>query len=390
MPQQLKAGVIGLGILGSQHASFLHDHEAVDLVAVTDLRPEVADRVATSTGAEAFTDLHAMLKSHALDLAVVATPDPLHREPTLAVLDAAVPAILLEKPMATTLEDAIAIYNAVERHEASLFINFANRASPTFKASRYVIQGGLLGEVVYGEARLDDNICVPTEMWAQRSKNWAAGSSTVHFLLSHVVDLMRWFFSPAEVKQVYAISQTEVLGSTPDLYDAFLSFDSGLKLRIKAEWIKHIDELVEFYLCFSGNSGTLIHNKRPGFAAQEGWRVNLAADCKFSNVERHQDTLAQKLGVNVDALRRRPQPEAGDLAAGSGKQIPALESRRSGETGTMGLAGPVVDAILNGTREPVSWAGNGDLPNHIDGLKQTQVCVAIAESADKGQPVDIM
>jgi len=115
-----------------------------------------------------------MLKDHALDLVVVATPDPLHKEPTLACLDAGVPCVFQEKPLATTLPDAEAICEAVERHGARLFVNYANRAAPLDMATRYVMQRGLLGPVVYGESRLDDNISVPTKMWGGRSRDWAA------------------------------------------------------------------------------------------------------------------------------------------------------------------------------------------------------------------------
>ncbi len=97
---KLKAGVIGLGILGSQHATFLHNQPEVDLVAVTDLRQEAADKVAGLTGAQAYTDYARMLKEHKLDVVAIATPDPLHRDPVLATIKAGVPNIILEKPLA--------------------------------------------------------------------------------------------------------------------------------------------------------------------------------------------------------------------------------------------------------------------------------------------------
>ena len=184
MPNKLKAGVIGLGILGQQHAEFLHNHPAVDVVAVSDLRQPAAEQVAAKLNAAAFTNYAEMFKQHKLDLVVVATPDHLHRAPTLAAIEAGVPNILQEKPLATSLADADAIYNAVERAGTRFFIDFANRAVPLDLATRYVIQNGLLGRMIYGEARLDDNISVPTQMWGDRTKDFAAGSSTAHFLLS--------------------------------------------------------------------------------------------------------------------------------------------------------------------------------------------------------------
>jgi len=388
MSETLKAGVIGLGILGSQHAKCLHDHASVELVAVADIREEAAQRVANQVGAQPYTDYREMLRDHALDLVSVATPDHLHREPTVAALEAGVPNILQEKPLATTLEDAVAIYEAVEKRGAQLFINFANRAAPLDIATRYVIQESLLGRVVYGESRLDDNISVPTQMWGDRTKAFAGGSSTAHFLLSHVVDLLRWYFCPAEVSEVYAIQQREVLGYTPDLYDAYLTFDSGLKMRVKAEWIKHIDQLVEFYMCFSGTEGTLIYNKRGGFGTENGWRANLSTEVTPEHLLAHQEAL-RAWDANVAALFHRPSLTAGALKAGGGELRPALEYHGLGYGGLMPLVGYCIDAILEDTLEPDSWQGLGPLPTHLDGLRQTQITTAIIRSAETGQVVEI-
>jgi predicted dehydrogenase len=388
MKPTLNVGVIGLGILGEQYVKFFGEHAATAVVAVAHVRAEQAQKVAGESGAKAYSDYREMLRSHALDVVAVATPDPLHRDPAVAALEAGVPNVILEKPLATTLPDATAIYEAAERRKARLFVNFANRATTLDIATHYVIQEGLLGTVVYGEARLDDNIIVPTGLWGDRSRAWAAGSSTAHFLLSHVVDLLRWYFSPAEVREVYAITQVKVLGFTPDLYDAFLTFDTGMKVRVKAEWIKHIDELVEFYMCFSGADGTLIYNKRGGFGTDAGWRANLAETVTAQALVAHQETLLSR-GVKVAALLHRPEPTTGQLSAGGGTLQPSLEVRGPSAGGLMALVGPFLDAIREDTLEPASWRGNGPLPTHVDGLKQTQVVAAIIQSAETNQVVRV-
>lgn len=388
MSTQLKAGVIGLGILGRQHAQFLYNHPAVTLMAVSDIRQAVVADVAVELGAEAFTDYEEMLRCHRLDLVVVATPDHLHRAPTIAALEAGVPNVIQEKPLATSMVDAEAIYDVVERTKARLFINFANRGSTLDLATRYTIQNGLLGRIIYGEARLDDNITVPTQMWGERTHEWTSGSSTAHFLLSHVVDLLRWYFAPAEVTEVYAISQQEVLGYTPDLYDAFLTFNTGAKVRVKAEWIRHMDELVEFYLSFSGDEGTLIYNKRPGFGAQEGWRANLSSNVEMSALLDHRTALMGQ-GINLAARVHQPMPTTGQLSAGGDRLALALERLGPSHGGVLALNDAFIDSILEDTLEPESWQGRGPLPHHIDGLRQTQVVMAIIESSQRGVPVRV-
>jgi len=387
MNAQLKAGVIGLGILGSQHVQFLGAQPEVEVTAVADIRGERAREIGGQVGAQHYTDYERMLKEQQLDIAVIATPDPLHREPVLAAIEAGVPTIIQEKPMATTVSDAEEMLEAAERAGARIFINFANRGISLDQATYYVIQRELLGEIVYGDIHLDDNICVPTRMWGGRTREWVAGSSTAHFLLSHVVDFLRWVLAPAEVTEVYAISQQKVLGYTPDLYDAFLTFDSGSRFRVKAEWIKHIDGLVEFALSFSGSEGTLTYIKRPGFGEVEGWRANVSDRVTPEELLVHQEGLLAQ-GINVRALLHRPSPTAGELEAGGGELKRGLEAFATPQDWWR-VARGFVDAVLEDTLTPSSWAEYGPLPTGIDGLRQTQVVCAIVESAERGEVIAV-
>jgi predicted dehydrogenase len=255
-------------------------------------------------------------------------------------------------------------------------------------ATRYVLREGLLGKVVYGDMRLDDHISVPTQMWGERTRQWAGSSSVAHFLLSHVVDLLRWHFSPAEVTDVYAVSQTEVLGYTPDVFDAFLTFDSGLRMRVKSEWIKHIDALVEFYIEFSGSEGTLIYNRRPGFGVEACWRANLSTRVGTDELMAHRRELMTR-GIEVTALVHQPDLTSGRLPGGEPETRVALERRTHPASIGMPLVPHMVNAILEDRAEPSSWTGNGPLPSHVDGLRQTQVVTAIMESAETGEPVSL-
>jgi predicted dehydrogenase len=381
----LRSGVIGLGILGSQHVEFLAAHPQVEVAAVADVRRDQAEAIAVTAGAEPYTDYTRMLAEHNLDLVVVATPDPLHKEPVIAAVRAGVPNVLQEKPMATSVSDAEEMVEAAEAARAHIFINYANRGSAFDRATYQVLRRGLIGDVVYGEIHLDDNISVPTQMWGDRTREWVSGSSTAQFLLSHVVDLLRWLLGPAEVSEVYAIAQRKVLGYTPDLYDAYLVFDNGAKLRVKAEWIKHIDGLVEFGISFSGSEGSLFYIKRPGFGQVEGWRANVSDGITTEALlSLQQELLAE--GINVRALLHHPDPTAGKLKAGGGSLKRGLEAFTLPQDWWR-VARGFVDAILEGTLTPSSWKGYGPLPTGIDGLRQTQVVSAIVASAERREPV---
>jgi predicted dehydrogenase len=189
------------------------------------------------------------------------------------------------------------------------------------------------------------------------------------------------------VTEVYAISQQKVLGYTPDLYDAFLTFDNGCKYRVKAEWIKHIDALVEFAFSFSGSEGSLFYVKRPSFGGVEGWRANLSATVTPEALQAHQRTLSAR-GIEVRALLHRPNPTAGVLKAGGGRLETALEAFAA-PMDWWRLARGFVDAVLEDTLTPSSWQDVGPLPTGVDGLRQTRVVCAIVESAETGRVIEL-
>ena len=384
---ELQAGVVGLGILGSQYTTFLDEQPETRVVGVADIRSEVAREVGAPVGAEPYDDYERMFEEQTLDLAVVATPDPLHREPVIAAIEAGVPVVIQEKPMATTVEDAETMLETAEEAGAWIFVNYANRGAALDRATYYVIREGLLGEVVYGEIHLDDNISVPRQLWGDRSRDWAAGSSTAYFLLSHVVDLLHWIMAPSEITEVYAISQQRVLGYTPDLYDAFLTFDNGAKFRVKAEWIKHIDGLVEFALDFSGSEGTLRYIKYPGFGEVEGWRANLREGIDAEVLLTHQQALAARdievraqIQGGTSTAAAVAETESGPKASLQAKALPKDEWR---------LIRGFVDAILEDTLTPSSWLRYGPLPTGIDGLRQTRVVHAIVQSAEEDRVITL-
>lgn len=383
----LKAGVVGLGILGSQYTTFLDEQPETQVVGVADIRSEIAREVGAPVGAEPYDDYERMFQEQTLDLAVIATPDPLHRDPVMAAIEAGVPVVIQEKPMATTVEDAEVMLEAAEEAGAWIFVNYANRGAALARATHYVIREGLLGEVVYGEINLDDNISVPRQLWGDRSRDWAAGSSTAYFLLSHVVDLLHWIMDPAEITEVYAISQRRVLGYTPDLYDAFLTFDNGAKFRVKAEWIKHINGLVEFALDFSGSEGTLRYIKHPGFGEVEGWWANLGEGVTTEALLDHQRALSAQ-DIEVGAKIQGGKSSAGAVSAAEIGPRVSLEAEAPTEDAWRLVRG-FLDAVLEDTLTPSSWRRYGPLPTGIDGLRQTRVVSAIVRSAEADRVITL-
>lgn len=103
----------------------------------------------------------------------------------------------------------------------------------------------------------------------------ASISSPAFFLFSHAVDLLHYYFSPRKVVRVYAKGKRSVIGSEFDFLDCLLTFDDGMVIRLKTEWTKRMEGLVENYVQLTAEKGGFAYNKTPGFEAGQGLRIYL-------------------------------------------------------------------------------------------------------------------
>jgi len=381
----VRCGIIGAGIMGAIHAEFLAKQDNAEVVAVADLRREVAEKVAAAAGGVAYTDYQEMLAREQLDLVMLATPDSVHREPAVACCQAGVPNLVIQKPLTTTVEDGAAITDAAETARARVFMWYGNRDYVADMATKYAITSGMIGRVIYGDIDTDDNISVPLALWGERSQEWVAESSPAQFLTSHSVDRLMWYFGSARVEQVLAIEQREILKHTPDLIDAFLIFDTGLKVRVKSGWVHQIERLVESAEVFNGTNGQIINLRHPRFGVTAGWRVNVGGQPAFEELARHQQVLRER-GLSTRIIWHEPRESPWSPGSTMGLDLVA------GDAPNRELLEFILDAIIEDTVEPQSWKawqGDGPLPMGDVALENVRVIEAIHQAARTSLPVSI-
>ena len=234
MADKLKAAIIGAGTWGEAHACY-KKHPCIELVAVCDLIPDRAERLAARFAIpNAYSDHNKMLRECAIDVVSVVTPDFAHGEITVDCANAG-KHILVEKPLATTREDVEAMVEAVEKNGVRMMVDFHNRWSPPFAVAKASLDDGDLGELVSAYFRLNDVKWVATDMLS-----WSEKTSILWFLGSHSVDVLRWFFND-EVERVYSVSHSGVLKSvgvdTTDVYQTILEFRNGGIATMENGWI---------------------------------------------------------------------------------------------------------------------------------------------------------
>lgn len=220
--RELRIGVVGAGIIGLKHIETILRTPGFRLAGIVDPGPR-AGEVAARFGVPLFADLGAMLAARAVDGAVVATPNELHAEAAIALLEAGLPA-LVEKPVVGTAGEADALLAAIRRTGVPVLVGHHRRHHPIVRAAKAAIDGGLIGRLVAASVicslyKDEDYFDV---LWRRRPGT--GGPLMINLI--HEVDLMRHLFG--DVSSVAALSSNAVRGlEVEDCAGAVLRFAAG-------------------------------------------------------------------------------------------------------------------------------------------------------------------
>ncbi len=147
MAKPVRFGIAGIGNEGRQIAPYFDLEPSVELTAAADVRPEALDSFREDyPQAKPFQSVEAMCESGDVDAIWVATPNPYHAEHTIAAARAGVD-VILEKPMAITLDEASAMVEATEKAGTRLLLHSHASDSPVV-TMRDVIVSGRLGRLI--------------------------------------------------------------------------------------------------------------------------------------------------------------------------------------------------------------------------------------------------
>jgi UDP-N-acetylglucosamine 3-dehydrogenase len=143
MTSTLRAGLIGMGAMGRNHARVLNSLSDVDLVGVAD---PLADPASVPGGAVVVKDVEELI-GLGIDYAVVACPTAYHEQVGLALADAGVHA-LIEKPLAHTTKAAKVLAEAFESRGLVAGVGHIERFNPAVMSLRQRLEAGELGEIL--------------------------------------------------------------------------------------------------------------------------------------------------------------------------------------------------------------------------------------------------
>jgi len=228
-------GIIGLGTMGTLYAKLAKQNPAVKLTALCEVNKARRQWLAGEyPSIHLYAEPGEMFASESLDAVCITTPDFEHLEPVLAAAQARCD-ILLEKPLAMSVADAQRMVQAIQSAGIRCQVAYTNRWTPPYVAVKDMLVQGELGQLVSLNSRINNTRFSPTKMLA-----WAARSSPAWFLMTHALDIARWF-AASEVASVYAAGRKGLLASqgvdTYDAIQAVFTFESGVIAAIESCWV---------------------------------------------------------------------------------------------------------------------------------------------------------
>lgn len=224
---RLRVGVLGLGAFGESHIRAYRGLPYVEIAAVASRSAsraaEIAERYEIPV---AYGSHDELIADTSIDAVSITTAEHEHREPVLAAL-ATGKHVLVEKPIASTLEDAAAMVEAARTSTGILVPGHILRFAPTYVGVKAAVTSGDLGRVVAISARRN------------RPASLVASHGRVHPALItaiHDIDIMCWI-AGCPVSRVRAIDRIAERDDGAHGLWGMLEFEDGTVAMLETSWL---------------------------------------------------------------------------------------------------------------------------------------------------------
>jgi phthalate 4,5-cis-dihydrodiol dehydrogenase len=224
MARRLRLGIAGLGRAFTLMLPTFTAHPAAQLVAAADPRREARERFAADFGARTYESTEELCADGGVDAIYVATPHQHHAAHAIAAARAG-RHVLVEKPLAVTLEEAQAMVAAAEAAGVHLVVGHSHSFDAPIALARSLVAGGELGRV-----RMVTAINYTDFLYRPRRPeelDSAAGGGVVFSQAAHQVDIVRLLAGGMATSVRSATGSWDAARPTEGAYAALLTFADG-------------------------------------------------------------------------------------------------------------------------------------------------------------------
>jgi UDP-N-acetyl-2-amino-2-deoxyglucuronate dehydrogenase len=346
--KKVRIGIIGLGI-GMRHASSFAQVPEAEMVAMADPAPNrlgtTPEEFCAHYGAKYYADGFEMIEKEGLDAVAICTNPKLH----LPFVEAAARKglhVLMEKPMAGTVEDCDRMIEACRRAGVVLHMEFPMRQLAPLVELKKVLDSGKLGRPFMANCDYVSGLRTPNHwIWVMGD-----GSSPINENTCHGIDTVRYLLGP--VDRIYAEADN-FIGQGP----------------------KEVPDAAAFTMHHAnGAISTLVGGACS--TAEMGTPIRLSLFCT--------EGQATVEGITHTFHKLKWARRGGEVWEHDWGEPPTFESMRGDPYARYPLLEPslknFVENVLNG-RRPEATAE--------DGRENVQICLAVLDSARRHEPVDI-
>ena len=227
---EVRWGILGVGdVCEVKSAPAMNIVNGSRLVAVMRRNEKLAEDYAVRHGVPKwYGDADALINDPDINAVYIATPPDAHKDLTLRVAAAGKP-VYVEKPMARSYEECLAMIAACHEADVPLNVAYYRRALPQFVKIRELIESGAIGDVRYARLELNQQLPSPENL----AGNWRvdpdiAGGGLFYDLASHQLDLLDWLLGPIEAARGFTDNQAGQYAAE-DIVSAAFRFASGVQ-----------------------------------------------------------------------------------------------------------------------------------------------------------------
>ena len=251
MKDKIRVGIIGCGGIAGAHAENYLNCERAEIAALCDLVPGKAAAFAERkgvAGANIYASYEEMFGREELDAVSVCTYNQAHADPTIAALRRGV-CVLLEKPIAASVEDALRIIRAEKESSAFVSVGFQPRYDPDMQKIKEICQSGELGDIYYIQTGGGRRRGLPTaESFVRRDQ---AGVGAMGDIGCYSLDMVLNAIGYPKPLTVTGYA-SDFFGRDPrykfsgsfnveDFAAAFIRLEGGIVLDFRISWAMHPD-----------------------------------------------------------------------------------------------------------------------------------------------------
>jgi phthalate 4,5-cis-dihydrodiol dehydrogenase len=223
-PRTLRIGLAGLGVASTQVLPPMEAFKGIQIAAAADMRPEALEAFEERYGGQGYSSVEALAEDPSVEAVWVSTPNQFHCDHVVTLVEHG-KHVVVEKPMALSIEECERMVAAAERNQVQLLCGHTQSFNPAIRAMRQIVQSGELGSLAAVHTWMSTDWMLRPRM--PQELDLSLGGGVVYRQGPHQIDIVR-LIGGGMVRSVRArTGQLMPERSAPGNYMAFLEFEDG-------------------------------------------------------------------------------------------------------------------------------------------------------------------